>query len=823
MEDLDSSDIEFDAPPRNPFHNAGKASVMAMLDHALDDRIASKRQVKQLTFAKGTPNTQYIHALWWNRFAEFRLNTLNKGANDLPKSEELERFFTTIVSRVKPRTNQVPAYSWLKSGVGFTIESCVFYHDKFTLSPHERLRISSLIDSLLQQGKVTQDPSWERSWAGVVVVRKLIHSLVTQAFQYGTMTWDIVLAKCLSIVLVSALGARAGDVTVAPRDQHTLPYLVYKDVIIKMKEGSTIDDLVAVVTLRNEKGDKADPKKNRIVLLKALPSPRDSLVCPIKLLLALALRLGNVPETCIEDLIKNTARRKNRTVLWSFPERSVHCAFGANGAAVTIDKAAGNHQLTQTMAQATLAAGLLTRLHAHDLRRGAARDTAHLEGKAKGIANKQATMVLGHNASSANRPLTAHYVGAHDDDMWTKRVDRNYVDSVYETPEAENPYQRKFQILKPQDVSEECLAKGLDSGVRKDRAKASKLLEKRRQADWADQENRKRHMSHANEENVSQPPPAGIVPDSHTLDENRSTEQIAAGDFIDPQLLQQSGQLCNVMIGAKGAVTNSRVEDLLFDSVQGLASSASEFGESDTLGIVRQLSAINISCNQILSGWGKTVALAKERTLSLIEGNSRDKVTSYVYACTNQLYGCSYGNVLRIEVSRHEQVCPITSAAAYDELVQKEATKTFKCTTGDCTKSFDTVGKLNSHVKEIHQYPRPCAKGCDGMFASRQEYNMHMESHSSFTPTQCLVPDCKNTNTYKRAQIYRKHVRNAHNIHGKDIDQHMPYKKKANFEPTQCGVGGCPSRATFKLPNQYKAHLREKHLMAEDEIERCFS
>jgi hypothetical protein len=50
-----------------------------MLDHALDDRIASKRQLKQLAFVKGSPATQYIHALWWNRFTEFEQNTLKKG------------------------------------------------------------------------------------------------------------------------------------------------------------------------------------------------------------------------------------------------------------------------------------------------------------------------------------------------------------------------------------------------------------------------------------------------------------------------------------------------------------------------------------------------------------------------------------------------------------------------------------------------------------------------------------------------------------------------------------------------------------------------
>lgn len=174
----------------------------------------------------------------------------------MPTGVELERFFYSIVSRVKPRTNQVPAYTWLKSAVGFVVECCVFHHKTFTLTPHERSRISTLLDSLLQEGKITQDPSWERNWAGVVVVRKLVEALVKDAFHCGTMTWDITLAKCLSIVLTAALGARTGDLSVAPLNQHALPFLAYKDVVIKMKGGDTIDDLEAVITIRNEKGDK---------------------------------------------------------------------------------------------------------------------------------------------------------------------------------------------------------------------------------------------------------------------------------------------------------------------------------------------------------------------------------------------------------------------------------------------------------------------------------------------------------------------------------------------------------------------------------------
>jgi hypothetical protein len=287
MEDFNSSDVEFDPPPRNPFHKAGKASVMKMLDHALEDRLASKKKVKQLTFVKGSRSTQYIHALWWNRFTGFRQNTLTKGYGQRPigqtwptdnccspevspQSEDLERFFNTIVSRVQPKTNQVPSYHWLKSAVAMTIQNCVFHHKDFTLSPHERLRIATLLDSLLQDGRLTMDPSWERNWAGVVVVRKLVSSLVNQAFEEGTMTWDITISKCLSIVLVAALGARTGDVTVAPLDRHTLPYLAYKDIVVRMdEEGSTIDNLEAVLALRNEKGDKYVNRGPRCVVLGA--------------------------------------------------------------------------------------------------------------------------------------------------------------------------------------------------------------------------------------------------------------------------------------------------------------------------------------------------------------------------------------------------------------------------------------------------------------------------------------------------------------------------------------------------------------------------
>lgn len=298
------------------------------------------------------------------------------------------------------------------------------------------------------------------------------------------------------------------------------------------------------------------------MLLKALKSPDDSVVCPVKLLLTLALRLGNISESSIHDLITHTRQRKNQTVLWAFPERPVHCAFTTGGAALVPDKPAGNHQLTQTKTEAARAAGLLSRLHAHDLRCGAARDTANLRSKAKGTPGKGATAVLGHSFNATNMALTAHYVGALADDTWTKRNDESFDDPIYEIEETENPYQRKFQALQPQQVTEICRIEGLDEKDPKQRKQASRLYEKRRQGDWADQERAKRQMIDTDVQ--ESPRRAVVLPDVH-VSENVNFN---TGDFhIDPQLLQQTRHLYDAIDGAEHAATNPQIEQLIFDSV----------------------------------------------------------------------------------------------------------------------------------------------------------------------------------------------------------------------------------------------------------------
>jgi hypothetical protein len=76
-DDFNSSDIEFEER-LNPFFAAGLDSVQAIMDHALEDRIESKKFSKTLTHAEGSRKTEYMTALWMNRFVAFRVSTLRK-------------------------------------------------------------------------------------------------------------------------------------------------------------------------------------------------------------------------------------------------------------------------------------------------------------------------------------------------------------------------------------------------------------------------------------------------------------------------------------------------------------------------------------------------------------------------------------------------------------------------------------------------------------------------------------------------------------------------------------------------------------------------
>ena len=79
QENMNSSHFELDDAPTattNPFAQAGKASIEAIIHNAVEDRYNSKKISKQLTFVKGSKKKQYLCNLWYNRLQAFEEHTL---------------------------------------------------------------------------------------------------------------------------------------------------------------------------------------------------------------------------------------------------------------------------------------------------------------------------------------------------------------------------------------------------------------------------------------------------------------------------------------------------------------------------------------------------------------------------------------------------------------------------------------------------------------------------------------------------------------------------------------------------------------------------
>jgi hypothetical protein len=162
------------------------------------------------------------------------------------------------------------------------------------------------------------------------------------------------------------------------------------------------------------------------VVLKSHPEKHT--VCPIKLLLIYVLRHGYVHGTSIDEVLSNASMRADKQIIWTNGQVPVFCAISSSGSFLILDTLASNQQAATIVARAGVLAGILASIVAHDLRRGAAQDTAHVKSITAGIATPAVSAALGHSNTSLFKGTTAVYVGGVDEDLWTKRVDLEYKD-----------------------------------------------------------------------------------------------------------------------------------------------------------------------------------------------------------------------------------------------------------------------------------------------------------------------------------------------------------------------------------------------------------
>lgn len=174
-----------------------------------------------------------------------------------PTADTLIRFTDTIVKHINivVKDKPAPQFRTLRVGLDRLIEALIFKYPDFKLSRNDSIRIDTVLDALAKEKKVLRGRWRKNQWLGVNMLEKMSRAWLQEALDDGCRSWDVQLHKLFSIVLVSALGCRSGEV--ARTDRSVEEYMRWSHIELKLAAGrATIDDLEANITLCYEKGKK---------------------------------------------------------------------------------------------------------------------------------------------------------------------------------------------------------------------------------------------------------------------------------------------------------------------------------------------------------------------------------------------------------------------------------------------------------------------------------------------------------------------------------------------------------------------------------------
>ncbi|KAH7398061.1 hypothetical protein BKA64DRAFT_673464 [Cadophora sp. MPI-SDFR-AT-0126] len=835
-EAFNSSDLEFD-PPQESGAQYGKKSIESMLKSTFEDRVTSKQASKLLTDDVGTPLDRVHRHLVFNRFRAFYTATLQKSVGTVPSGDDIVRFFTVITSHMTSMMGHVPRYDTQLRYLNLLIPKLVFEYPDFTLSAHERLRISVCLKSLLQDGKLTNDPQREAQWVGISLVKRMIVAIVEEGIESGTRSWDVTIAKVLSIILLGVLGARCGEPSVS-QGYMGVEYLRWEHIWLKLKPG-TKDKLTMRITLMYEKGDRDDSSSNRVVDIDALDSAQDNALCPVKWLLIHAMRHGLVQGQNLDDIMTRAASRVDKTVVWSHPQYPVLASIKKGGIFLDLPKPAQSDQLRNTVKYAGLIAGLLALITPHDLRRGCFQDMMRAStGPATSLTD--VADIMGHSRSTLHSGVSKKYTKVIQDPKALEKRIRGATEDAgaFDLMTTDIPFKRRR--IPQEEITDLCKIKGLDPTKESDRKKMRSQIKKQDTLDWM--EARKKDTvddvhSQAAHKTISRPALVSLPVNARipNMNEDEDTGNNDGGEsMIDPELRDEdevtvlndvSNQLVTDLEAAlcqnAGFELNENMHAALYPISESTFQEKSSIPwESDDVQFVNFFVQINIVRNARLYRVAAARWTDEAMGLGIVDtGNTRNMPTPYHYACTNKRFGCQFHGINKQDVKKHSENCKVTTEEAATE---KYSDKPFKCTTEGCNKSFLMEAEQVKHYSNSHSYmPKACSfPGCDPstIFDTATAWKNHaLDKHSVTFPKnhRCTFPDCKSEVLFNVGQNFTQHLVKVHDLNTPAA--RLPYVPTWRARP--CPEAGCKKAGQiYGKPGGLLRHLLNDHNIATDVV-----
>lgn len=535
----------------------------------------------------------------------------------------------------------------------------------------------------------------------------------------------------------------------------------------------------------------------------------------MKLLLALAMRISAVNSTTFEDLAAKSRRRGDKKVIWTQPKWPVLCAFrnAATHDALDLGKPAKNWQLNQNLRFAAECAGLCDRISTQDIRRGSARDLAHIPTTEVplGIANDLSVHEMGHTDDARRRGVTQAYVGARNDETWSKRLAADKVpDPFHDLNYASQPYKKRK--LKPEEITANLV--NVDNPSARERRNVATKIHKTNKEQWvADSlaqgtdSARSRTVSHflAPEQddaaNIDHEFLALVDPALFPTDD---------GNIVDVQDLQldRAVEGLHEALSGQGA-DGELIHNLIEFEENELSSSALQL-PIDTAEFINYVARINIY---------KSAQVPKMMVQQAAKGGSRDKPSHFIMYCPNTAIGCTYKSYSITKINTHHLTCSDDPS----KHVARQQTK-WKCQSDDCDELFTSKYFVDQHTASAHGgeekiwKKRPCEQvGCDPnvIYDKKSQLDKHrLLVHKGF-PRLCGITNCSNERMYKSDAGLKHHLRKAHLLQGEALEAAMTFKKKEtpqkDWLARKCPVQTCTHTTLFVTYHGLMAHIQKYH------------
>ena len=276
----------------------------------------------------------------------------------------LTSFFNVAKVRPVDTNKPVPYASFVTHAFKTLLSYGDFTWDKldcFDVTRRDGRRLQSFIDDAIKADRLLKGSWRKKTYIGFVTLSRMIWVFLEHFHAYGCLSWDIAVAKCLSVVPVASLGCRSGDVT-GSNGYTGFEYMQWRHIDLLYEGEPKYLNLRATVTLKVQKGYKDTRNQEFLRYSRPLGDLSSQHVCPIAWIMVHALRDGSVSGSILNEVLDDATTTQGLRAKQKSPDLPVLSAFARKPGRCVLDKPTRPKQLLETVKLMGLVSNITTRV-----------------------------------------------------------------------------------------------------------------------------------------------------------------------------------------------------------------------------------------------------------------------------------------------------------------------------------------------------------------------------------------------------------------------------------------------------------------------------